>query len=216
MPLALLFDLDGTLMDTLDVIVLAMNAACDEIGVSPPFRSAELRPMIGTPVQRQLRDLRGVTGPRAEVFTDAYYTHFSRSVDDGIQLYPGVSETFPILAGRAMTTMSTRRRTQAERMLRVAGLRSYFQDVVGGDQAARPKPNPDLPFLGAKLLRVPPDRCAVIGDSPVDILAGRAAGMKAVGVLYGYGDGTAIGEARPDASIQRFADLPKALEALEP
>jgi len=71
-PLALLFDLDGTLMDTLDVIVLAMNAACDEIGVSPPFRSAELRPMIGTPVQRQLRDLRGVTGPRAEVFTDAY------------------------------------------------------------------------------------------------------------------------------------------------
>jgi len=203
-------------MDTLDVIVLAMNAACDEIGVSPPFRSAELRPMIGTPVQRQLRDLRGVTGPRAEVFTDAYYTHFSRSVDDGIQLYPGVAETFPILAGRAMTTMSTRRRTQAERMLRVAGLRFYFQDVVGGDQAARPKPNPDLPLLGAKLLRVPAGRCAVIGDSPVDILAGRAAGMKAVGVLYGYGDGNAIGEARPDASIQRFADLPKALEALEP
>src|SRR5438093_10566372 len=99
-----------------------------------------------------------------------------------------------------MTTMSTRRRTQAERMLRVAGLRSYFQDVVGGDQASRPKPNPDLPLLWAKLLRVPPDRCAVIGESRVDIFACRAAGMQSVGVLYDYGCCTAIGGSRPDAS----------------
>jgi len=216
LALALLFDLDGTLMDTLEAIVVAMNSASDEMGVSPHFRDAELRPMIGMPVQRQLEELRGVTGPLADAFTDAYYTHFARAVDRGLRLYPGVAETLTSLAGRAVTTMSTRRRSQAERMLRVVGLRSFFREVVGGDQVARPKPNPDLPLLGARALGVPPNLCVAIGDSSVDILAGRAAGMKSVAVMYGYGSPTAIIKARPDATVEKFFDLPLILEALEP
>ena len=215
MTLALLLDLDGTLMDTLDMIVQAMNAACDDLGVSPPFRARELRPTIGMPVQRQLQLLRGIVGPLADEFTDRYYAHFTRAVERGVRLYPEVKETFPSFAGRPIASMSTRRAHQVDRMLRITGLRGLFRSVVGGDQVSRPKPFPDLPRLGAKALGVSPDACVVIGDSPVDIQAGCSAGMKTIAALYGYGDPAAVAEAAPDATIRRFSELPSVVRTLE-
>lgn len=215
MPLALLFDIDGTLLDTLDSILDSMNAACRELGVAPPFTVDELRPMIGTPVQRQLHELRNVEGPLADRFTDRYYAHFTRRVDAGVRVYPGVRETFPGLAGRRITTMSTRRRSEAEHMLQVSGLAQYFTTIVGGDQVPRPKPSPDLPRFGADSLRVPADHCIVVGDSPVDIAAGRAAGMRTIAALYGYGGGEALREQGPDGTIARFSELPTALGTLD-
>jgi len=111
--------------------------------------------------------------------------------------------------------MSTRRRYQVARMLQAVRLESFFHAIVGGDDVTRPKPSPDLPLLAAQVLGVSADRCAVVGDSPVDILAGHAAGMKAVAALYGYGDPDRVAEARPDATIRSFSELPDALERLE-
>ncbi|HEX9341164.1 MAG TPA: HAD-IA family hydrolase [Thermoplasmata archaeon] len=215
MALALLFDLDGTLMDTLGTIVEAMNAAADDLGVSPSFRADELRPTIGMPVQRELQMLRGIVGPIADEFTDRYYAHFTHAVDRGVRLYPEVMETFPAVASRPIGSMSTRRAYQVDHMLRVTGLRGYFRAVVGGDEVSRPKPFPDLPLLGARALRVSAQDCVVVGDSPVDIRAGRSAGMKTVAVLYGYGDSAAVAEAGPDAVIRRFSELPSVVAALE-
>lgn len=215
MALAVLFDLDGTLMDTLASIVEAMNEAAAEFHLVPEFRADELRPTIGKPVPRQLEELRGITGPVTDAFTDRYYAHFTRLVERGVRVYPGVAATFPRLANRQIGTMSTRRRFQVRRMLQVVRLESYFQAIVGGDDAARPKPNPDLPLLAARVLGVSADQCAVVGDSPVDILAGHAAGMKAVAALYGYGDPERVAEARPEATIRKFSELPVALERLE-
>lgn len=215
MALAILFDIDGTLLDTLDAIVHAMNAACDELGIGPHFEASELRPRIGTPVQHQLDILRDVRGPLAETFADRYYAHFTKLVDRGVEPFPGVRETFPLLRSRAIGTMSTRRRSEAVHMMRVAGLEPYFTTITGGDEVGRPKPNPDLPLHAARSLAVPPERCVVVGDAPVDILAGRAAGMLTVAATYGYGDRLALLEAKPSAGIARFADLPKILENLD-
>ncbi len=216
MPLAVLFDLDGTLMDTLASIVEAMNEAAAEFHVVPEFHQDELRPTIGKPVPRQLDELRGISGPIAEAFTDRYYAHFTRLVERGVRLYPCVAETFPRIAGdRRIGTMSTRRRYQVRRMLQVVRLESYFHAIVGGDDVTYPKPSPDLPLLAARSLGVSADRCAVVGDSPVDILAGHAAGMQAVAALYGYGDPERVAEARPDATIRSFSELPDALDRLE-
>ncbi len=215
MALAILFDIDGTLLDTLDAIIEAMNRACADLSVSPLFRADELRPMIGTPVQRQLKELRAITGPLADEFTDRYYAHFTQLVEMGVVPYPGVKETFPSFRGRAITTMSTRRRGEAAHMLRVARLDSYFRAIVGGDEVQRPKPNPDLPLHGAKALGARPQDCVVVGDSPVDVRAGRAAGMKTVAVTYGYGDRLALRDSAPDAMIEVFDHLPRVLEDLE-
>ena len=214
MTLALLLDLDGTLLRTLDAIERAMNAAMADIIDSRAFKAAELRPLIGTPVQHQLEVLRGITGSTADDFADRYYEYFMAIVERDIHLFPGVKETFPRLASRRIGTMTTRRRDGARRMLELAGLLPYFAAVVGGDEVEHPKPAPDLPRHCAKTLGVRPEECVVVGDSPVDILAGRAAGTWTVAAMYGYGEPRALREANPDAEIGAFTDLPRVLRHL--
>lgn len=213
MALALLFDLDGTLMDTLAAIVESMNGAFAEFGVKP-LTAEEIRPMIGMPVARQMDQLRGMQGPVVDQITDRYYEFFMQHVEKGLPLFPGVKETIPTL-GRPMSTMTTRRLTGARRMLEVAGIASHFQAIVGGDEVSRPKPFPDLPLYSARALGVPPEQCVVVGDAPVDILAGRTARMWTIAALYGYGNPSAIREAKPHAEIRRFEDLPAVVADLE-
>ncbi len=213
MHLALLFDLDGTLMDTVGAIVESMNAAFTEFDVKP-LTLEEIRPMIGMPVARQMDQLRGMQGPVVDQITDRYYQFFMEHVENGLPLFPGVTETIPTL-GRAMSTMTTRRLYGARRMLEVAGIDSFFKAVVGGDEVARPKPYPDLPLYSAKALGVAPEACVVVGDAPVDILAGRAARMWTVAATYGYGSLSAIREAKPHAEIRTFSELPAALAEIE-
>jgi HAD superfamily hydrolase (TIGR01509 family) len=212
--LALLLDIDGTLMDTFDLILEAMNVAIAEHRVEP-LRAEELRPLIGMPVEVQMKRLRGMEGPVVREIAERYYEEFHRLVDRGLRLYPGVAETLARLKDRPITTVSTRRREEARHMLRVAGIDRYFRAIVGGDEVARPKPSPDLPLHAAKALRVPPARAAVVGDSPVDILAGRAAGTWTIAATYGYGEIKALREAKPHAEIAKFTDLPAAIAALE-
>lgn len=213
MVLALLFDIDGTLMDTLDAIVASMNAALAQSSVRP-LEKEELRPLIGMPVARQMDLLRGMQGPVVERITDRYYEYFLEYVERGLPLFPGVRETLPLLE-RPMSTMTTRRRHTARRMLEVAGLASFFGAVVGGDEVSRPKPFPDLPLYSARALGQPPEACVVVGDSPVDVLAGRAARMWTIAAGYGYGSPSAIREAKPHALLRQFDELPAVLTELE-
>jgi len=213
--LALLLDIDGTLMDTFDAILEAMNLAIAPSGIRP-LRAAELRPLIGMPVQRQMKLLRDMEGRIVDDITNRYYVVFHGLIDKGVRSYPGVAETLAGLAGRPITTMSTRRREEARHMLRVAGLEPYFTEVVGGDEVARPKPSPDLPRHAARALGVPVDRAVVVGDSPIDILAGRSAGAWTVAATYGYGTPASLREAKPHATISSFPELPAVLEELEP
>ena len=212
--LALLLDIDGTLVDTFDLILEAMNVAIAEAGVEP-LRAEDLRPLIGMPVEVQMKLLRDTVTPEAAAIADRYYREFHRLVDRGVRLYPGVRETLEALRDRRIATMSTRRRDEARHMLRVTGIDRYFRAIVGGDEVARPKPSPDLPLHAAKALRVPPSRAAVVGDSPVDVQAGRAAGTWTIAATYGYGDLRELQEAKPHAEIARFSDLPAVLGALE-
>ncbi len=214
MVLAILLDIDGTLMDTLDAILASMNAALAEFGVEPLTRD-ELRPLIGMPVQRQMDLLRGIQGPVVDRITDRYYVYFLEHVERGLPLYPGVKETLARLADRPISTMTTRRLQGARRMLEVSGIASFFRAVVGGDEVARPKPYPDLPLFSAQALGVPPEHCVVVGDAPVDILAGRAARMWTVAASYGYGSTVALREAKPHVTIPRFPDLVSAVADLE-
>lgn len=213
MVLALLFDIDGTLLDTLDAIVASMNGAFAEFGVRP-LTKEEIRPLIGMPVARQMDQLRGMSGPVVDRITDRYYELILEHVERGLPLFPGVRETFPLL-DRPISTMTTRRLQGARRMLEVAGIAPYFRAIVGADEVSRPKPYPDLPLYSARALGVPPEACVVVGDAPVDILAGRAARMWTVAALYGYGTPSAIREAKPHAEIRRFDELPAVLAELE-
>ena len=214
MALAVLLDLDGTLMDTFDVIVDTMNAAMAEARENA-FEPEELRPLVGIPAVVQLGMLRGIEGPRAESIANAYYREFIGRVEKGVRLYPGVRRTMAVLSKRRVGTMTTRRAEVARLMLRVAGIDRHFRAIVGGDEVDRPKPNPDLPLHAAKSVGAAAANCVVVGDSPVDVLAGRAAGMRTVAATYGYGELKSLRDASPHAEIATFAELPRVLAALE-
>jgi len=214
MVLALLFDIDGTLMDTFDAILASMNTALAEFGVKP-LTKEELRPLIGMPVSRQLDLLRGMQGPDVDAITDRYYVFFMEQVEQGLPLYPDVKETLARLADHPISTMTTRRLQGARRMLEVCGIAPFFKVVVGGDEVSRPKPYPDLPLFSARALGIPPEQCVVVGDAPVDILAGRSARMRTVAASYGYGSAVGLREAKPHATVQRFAELPAVIADFE-
>jgi pyrophosphatase PpaX len=201
-------------MDTFDDILETMNVGMREAG-EPPLMSEELRPLVGIPAIVQLGMLRGIEGGKAERIVETYSRHFIERVKRGVRIYPGVRETLAALSGRAIGTMTTRRHDNARLMLQVAGIDRYFRAVTGGDEVARQKPNPDLPLLAAKALGAEPSACVVVGDSPVDMLAGKAAGMRTIAATYGYGTLDALRAAHPDAEIARFDRLPRALETLE-
>lgn len=210
---ALLFDIDGTLMDTFEAILEAMNEAVAQLGLEP-LRAKELRPLIGRDIATQMVRLRGLEGPQVHRIRDIYYERFVDRVKKGVRLYPGVSEFFNSLSGYSVGTISTRRREVARLMLEKTGLLQYFTEVTGGDMVSRPKPNPDLVHLACGALGVPPEESVVIGDSPVDILAGRAAGALTVAVTYGYGDREEILAASPHATVDSFRELRGVLSRL--
>ena len=213
--LGLLFDLDGTLVDTFDQILQAQNEALAVFG-EPPLRADELRPLIGIPLAKQMETTRGMApGPRVAAINEEYYRHFRRLVRIRVRVYPGVRETLAVLRSRPIGTVTTRRRTVADLMLRKAGIRRYFRTVVGGDDVSRSKPEPDLPLFAAKSLGLPPEQCIVVGDAPVDILAGRAAGARTIAAAYGYGRREELLAAQPSAVLERFADLPRLLAGIE-
>lgn len=214
MPLALLLDLDGTLFDTFDAILASMNGGLATLG-EPPLGGAELQPLIGMPVERQMAILRSWDAVRSAELADLYYSRFVERVETGLPLYPGVEETLAALADRPVGTMTTRRRETARRMLRRAGLDRHFAAIVGGDEVARPKPNPDLVLHAARAVGRPPKACTVVGDAPVDVQAGRAAGTWTVAARYGYGNPEELEAAGPQAHVDAFSELPDVLARLE-
>jgi len=215
MSLALLLDVDGTLMDTFEDILASMNLALSEVAVSPPLGADELRPLIGRPVAYQMSALRGTPQGLAAEINDRYYRHFTAIVRERVRLYPGVEQTLQALSGRRIGTFTTRRKEVAGIMLRVAGIEKHFTAITGGDEVSRPKPNPDLALHAAKAIGVPPGMAVIVGDAPVDIQAGRAAGMRTIAATYGYGGLGPLREAGPDLELASFEELPRALESLE-
>lgn len=211
---ALLLDVDGTLFDSFPAILASMNEALGELG-EPTLTDAELRPLIGMPVARQMLLLRGWEGAEVEMLRSSYYAHFEERVRTGLPLYPGVRETLEAVSPRPIGTITTRRTAVSQRMLRGADLLPYFRAVVGGDAVARPKPNPDLVLHAARAIETPVSECVAVGDAPVDIQAGRAAGATTVAALYGYGGLGALRKAQPDHEIEGFPDLSAVLEAID-
>ncbi len=208
---ALLFDIDGTLMDTSDAIIAAMNVAMEE-DHEDPLKWNELKPLIGRDIASQMAALRGIYGASVESIRETYYRTFVKLLKEGVRLYPGVKETLEMLHGYSVGTITTRRRKVAHLMLGLGRIDRHFTAIVGGDEVSRPKPHPDLVQRACKALRVTPSESVAIGDSPVDILAGRAAGAITVAAMYGYGKEKELIGSAPDKTIANFSELPEVLE----
>lgn len=183
---AVLFDLDGTLADTLADIAAALNAALGRHGL-PPHDLPTVRGMIGDGARTLVtRAIRGEA--EVEAVLESFRTIYTADLIVATAPYPGVPAALAALAGAGVPMAVVSNKPHAM-TVRITG--ALFPDVpfgcVLGDLPERPrKPAPDMLLYAAARLGVAPERCVYVGDSPGDMEAARAAGMAPVGVAWGF------------------------------
>ena len=207
---AVAFDLDGTLLDTTGLIVDSFVHVCETHGLAGIPRDHWERG-IGLP-------LRDAFAPHArddlhlDELVACYRAYNLAHHDARVSAYEGVPELIAALRGRGlgMSVVSNKLRATVHRGLVVTGIVDAFTMVIGLDDMTKPKPDPEAILRVADVHGVAPHELAVVGDSPFDMKAARAAGALAIGVVWGPGDRDLL----LDAGADRLADTPAEVLAL--
>ncbi len=213
---AALFDFDGTLADTLPLITLAWNHVMRPI-FGRDFSLAEVVERFGpTDAAMIERELKGRSAQAIHQATENYFAHYE-AAHDAARAFDGISEMLGEVrrAGFKMGLMTGKGRRAADITLRLLGWEHAFASVVTGDETARPKPDPEGVLRVARELQAEPSRCIYVGDLPVDIRAGRAAGMSTVAAGWNAYDEAALRAAAPDFWAQTPRDVAALLSAHE-
>lgn len=187
---AVIFDLDGTLIDSIELIVRSYEHAVLEHGLPSPGRSEWLR-WLGTPLKHQFSLLVGECEDqeaRVEALIRTYRAWNLAHHDELVKPYRGVTEAVARLAadGRTMGIVTSKMRASAQRgMLHVGLDPQWFQCVVGLEDTTRHKPDPAPLLLALEQLGVAPEHAIYVGDSPHDAACAQAAGATAIAVRWG-------------------------------
>lgn len=189
MPVKLIiFDLDGTLIDSSIDITNAINYAIEPYGVKP-VTVEETISLVGEGITRLMEKIldRGQTREIGkDILVDRFLDHYSAHLVDKTTVYPWVRETFERLKGYKKAVISNKREALSTRILNDLGLLKYLDLVVGSDTTPERKPSP-VPILHVlSKLNIRPEDAVIVGDSNFDIEAGKAAGIKTIAVTYGY------------------------------
>ncbi len=219
-PPAVLFDLDGTLLDTAEDIACALNLALADQGL-PGLATDEVRLMIGrgvpTLIQRALARLAaaGGTADPAQLLA-RFHVHYQGISATGklrTRVYPGVIAGLIALKAAPVQIGVVTNKPQAAALdlLNRFFLIEWIDVLVGGDCGLPQKPAPQPLLRACEELRVPAAQALMVGDSLTDVLAARAAGMPVVCVPYGYNEGRDPRELPCDAIIESVAELPALL-----
>jgi phosphoglycolate phosphatase len=209
-PDLIIFDLDGTLVDTVRDIADALNAACAPHGLRP-FTLDETRDMVG---QGMVNLIARALGPGRAALVEPTLREFVRIYSTGLAVhsrpYPGVPETLAELARSfRMAVLSNKSQALSRELLAALGLARWFELIEGGDSVPEKKPSPRAVTHVLDALGVAAHDAVVVGDSAFDVDAAQGAGVRAVGVTYGFRPRASIAHA--DALVDRFADLPRVL-----
>jgi pyrophosphatase PpaX len=178
-----LFDLDGTVIDSGAIILASMRHAAREVlGLEPP--EEELMAAVGGPgLEAQMRAL---APDRVDELVSVYRAH-NEPLHEQLVACEGIADVLVALKdeGRRLGIVTAKRRVTVELAFAHVPLAHLFETIVGGDETDRHKPDPAPLLLAAERLQADVDACAYVGDSPFDIRAARAAGMHAVAVTWG-------------------------------
>jgi len=216
---AALFDLDGTLVDSVPDIAEAANLAMDQLGL-PRRADADLRRWVGNGSPTLIK--RALTGevdgePDQDLLAqalDLFFDLYAEHVWERSRLYEGVTETLQTLVtqGYAMACVTNKPMRHTRLLLDASDLSRYFCVCVGGDSLPQRKPDPAQLLYAAKQLNVTSKDCIMVGDSINDIVAAQAASMPVVCLTYGYNQGIDLSNSNPDVLLDRFAQIPDYLQ----
>jgi phosphoglycolate phosphatase len=217
MTYIVIFDLDGTLVDTPRAIVEAFTAAFASMGVQAQDASA-IRATIGLPLERAFSRLLGVPldDEQVDQGVKAYQVSFKELIlpKAGELIFPGVADGLATLRsqGVPLAIATSKFYASADALLKSAGLRDLFSVVVGADQVSQPKPNPEMGQLIMEKLGVSAERAVMVGDTTHDLLMAKAAGMRSIAVTYGVHSVQELKSSDPTWIADTFDDVLKYIQ----
>jgi phosphoglycolate phosphatase len=187
-PGGVIFDLDGTLADSLADIASAMNRTLRAHGF-PVHPVSAYRTFVGEGVRKLVeRALPPGTGDLREAFVAAYQADYAENLLNETRLFPGIPEVLDRLqsAGIPVAVLSNKPEEPTRRLVETLCSRWEFRAVFGERPGVPRKPDPAAALVLADALGAPPGSVAFVGDTSVDMLTARAASMRPVGVLWGF------------------------------
>ncbi len=204
----ILFDLDGTIVDSTAAYLAAAKAAFLAIGLKPPERRTALE--IPRRLEQNL-SLDDIIRGEPKRFLDVYLKTYYAVTLDKTKPIPSVSRTLEKLARKAKLALITMRYVPKDAILRELehfGLGRHFSFVVTALDSCRPKPSPEALIKCVKALDVDVCACMIVGDSVSDVRAGKAAGIATVAVLSGLFSREELVRERPDLILDDVTRLP--------
>jgi pyrophosphatase PpaX len=207
-PAALLFDLDGTLIDSIELILGSARYAFVGFAGRAPT-DEEWRAGIGRPLHTVLREYADDDAEAQRLF-NRYREYQLEHHDQLVTAYDGIVEAIRTFAeaGHPMALVTSKSDWMAEKALRHVGLAELIPVIVGCDTCVNHKPHPEPVERGLALLGASASNALFVGDSPHDVQSGLAAGVATVGVTWGAFDRLELEEAGADVVIDRIEELP--------
>ncbi|MGC2765772.1 MAG: HAD-IA family hydrolase [Candidatus Acidiferrum sp.] len=206
---ALIFDLDGTLIDSKLDLALSINATLKHMGRELLVHE-EIFSMVGCGasvlVQRAL-GLKNVTDDEVQTGLAYFLSYYRTHMLDNTVAYPGVREGLALLKDRPMAVLTNKPVNFSRAILDGLNLSRYFRFVYGGNSFEQKKPHPMGMETLLRELGVTPGQAMIVGDSEIDIKTARNSGVWACGVSYGLGR-EGLRTSPPDLMLDSLADLP--------
>ena len=203
---AIIFDLDGTLIDSVDDLANSVNYTLGRLDL-PLHTTEEIKSFVGDGVQKLIKRSLGQT--HMEKFDDAFaifMKHYGVHCTDNTVLYPEVAETISFLAEKySLAVLTNKSATFSHKILTALKIDSYFKEVLGGDSLPTKKPDPAGILYLADKWGLAPDQLVMVGDHATDIEVGQRAGCKTVFIEGGIGETRGL---KPDFVINSMDELP--------
>ena len=207
--LAVVFDLDGTIVDSVELIVQSFQHAAREV-LGREMPREESIANVGRPLHEQMVM---ISPDHADELVAVYREWNHREHDRMLKLYDGILQLLHSLqvAGVKLGLVTSKSRYTAQMAFDLTGIGCYFDATVCADESPRNKPSPDPILLCLERLGVNPAEAAYVGDAPADIQAALAAGVRAVGVTWGVFEAATLEAEKPDVLVHTVSELGEVL-----
>lgn len=205
----ILFDLDGTLIDTNELINESFRHTFKQFGLE--YTHEEILAFNGPPLQATFEK---IDLDKAEAMISTYRKHNLAHHDSYVKAFPNVKDTLELLkeSGLKLGIVTTKMRKTAIRGMKLTGIYDYFDTIIGLDDITNAKPHPEPVLTAMKYLNADPETTLMIGDNSHDIESGQNAGVKTAGVSWSLKGEEALRKYYPTYMLQDMKDLIEIIE----
>ena len=205
----IIFDLDGTLINSLKDIAVSLNYALEVLGLG---RLSEEKVMgyIGSGIKKLIEDVLGSeSDSRVPAMINLFREHHNKHLLDNTVLYPGVREILEFFSRKKKAVISNKNKEFSVAVLRGLGAEHYFDVLLGPEDTRERKPSPEPILNVLTRLNIAPLKTVMVGDNPIDVEAGKAANVLTCGVTYGFCKKEDVQRTNPDFLIGDIIELKK-------